>query len=81
MAEINQDTSKYQSFYEERTTDATQLNFGSVAIVCNIKADKAKQILTDLFACMIELRRKHKNSKDIRVNMKSFGYLNVAKNG
>ena len=73
--------STYQTYYDSMVKDPLALNFGSIAIVCNIKADKAKQILTDIFACLVELRRKHKNSKDLKVQLKSLGHLCVSKSG
>jgi len=50
-------------------------------MVCNIKAEKAKLILTDIFGCLVELRRKYKNQKDIKLRLKNLGHLIASKTG
>ena len=50
-------------------------------MVCNIKAEKAKQTLTDIFACLVEMSRKQRNSKEFKLSLKSFGHIVVSKSG
>ena len=81
MSNLNNDLSNYGHLYSQVVRDPLPINFGSVAVVCNIKAEKAKQILTDIFACVVELRRKHKSGCQIKIQLKNFGYLLVSKAG
>jgi len=43
LNEINNDPkSNYKHFYDQKVKDPLYLNFGSIAMVCNIKSEKAK---------------------------------------
>jgi hypothetical protein len=46
-------------------------------MVCNIKSDKAKSNLTDIFSCLIELCRG--KQAHIKLGLKGLGALNVYK--
>jgi hypothetical protein len=58
--------------------DVMPVNFSSIAMVCNIKTDKAKVILTDIFSCLIELGRS--NHSVIKLDIQKFCCLNLYKN-
>jgi hypothetical protein len=55
------------------------MNFGSLASVCNLQADEVKFYLTEIFSCLVEINRKTK--QDVVLCFKSFGQLNLFKNG
>ena len=61
--------STYPLFYNHllKDKDIIPVNFSSIAMVCNIKTDKAKGILTDIFSCLIELGRS--NHSVIKMNL------------
>ena len=64
----------YASFYAsllEKYVDNVKLNFGSIGIVCGIKADQARQILTDIFAGLIELCRRL--TREVKLTLIRFG--------
>lgn len=73
----------YASFYpsiEQKFSDnMVKLNFGSIGIVCGIKAEQARLILTDIFSGLIELCRKH--TREVKLNFIRFGQLVLYKNG
>lgn len=70
----------YPQFYAHvmKDKEVMQVNFSSIAMVCNIKSEKAKTILTDIFSCLIELGRS--NHSVIKMNLQDFGSLNLYKN-
>ena len=70
----------YKNFYEAKLKELepTPINFGSIAMVCNIKSEKAKSNLTDIFACLIELSRTRQSQ--IKLGLKGLGSLTVYKN-
>jgi hypothetical protein len=47
-------------------------------MVCNIKSERAKNILTDLFSCLIELGRS--NHSVIKMGIQDYCSLNLYKN-
>jgi len=66
----------YAAFYSslKAGTDVQTLNFASLATVCDSSADSVKQILVDLFSCLVEVNRKSK--KEVKVNFgKQLGCL------
>ena len=73
----------YSKFYEKITGcqegEMPVLNFGAIAIVSGLKADKAQTYLTDLFALLIENSRK--TTKEVRMSFGSFGELILYRNG
>ena len=71
--------SHYASVIEKHSDNVVKLNFGSIGIVCGIKAEQAKQILTDIFAGLIELCRKQ--TGEVRLTFIRFGSLILYKNG
>lgn len=55
------------------------LNFGAIAMVSGVKAEQAKQFLSELFALLIETNRKL--TKEVKLSFKQFGNLHLYKNG
>lgn len=76
---------KYYSSKVEKQTAAegqSQLsivNYASLAFVCGLKSEQAKEYVTDMFAQLVEVNRKQ--SKEVKLTLKHFGYLNLYRNG
>jgi hypothetical protein len=73
----------YATFYsgvvQQNSDNTVKLNFGSIGIVCGVKAEQAKKILTDIFAGLIELCRKL--TREVKLSFIRFGSLMLYKNG
>ena len=79
ISDLGNDVSNYTAYYQNKLKELEplNLNLSSIALVCNIKTEKAKICLHDLFACLIEMTRKETSNRKIAMTLRKFGVIEV----